>query len=152
MIDIAHIHPMLVHFPLALLPVALVFQSIALARGGGLFDRQCLSTTGLAILVVAAAGAGVAAIFGDIALDKAVDNGFLLSQLESHEELGKSSALLLVALAAVDGWLYWRQSVSRLASWVMLATGTAVLVLLLVTAGFGGQLVYDLGVNVTHVR
>ncbi len=40
MIDLAHIHPMLVHFPLALLPVALALQGIALARGQGLFERE----------------------------------------------------------------------------------------------------------------
>jgi uncharacterized membrane protein len=152
MIDLAHIHPMLVHFPLALLPVALVLQGIALARGQGLFERECLSTTGLAILMVAAAGAGIAAIFGDIALDIAVSAGFAPSQLEGHEELGMTSALLLIALASLEGALYWRRASSRLASWGMLVAGAALFALLVVTAAFGGHLVYGLGVNVAGVR
>ncbi len=142
---------MLVHFPLALLPVAIALQGIALARRQSIFERGCLSTTGLAILAVAAAGAGFAAIFGDIALDMAVSAGFSPSQLEDHEELGKISALLLIALAAVEGGLYWRRASSRLASWSMLAAATALFVLLLVTAAFGGHLVYELGVNVGPV-
>jgi uncharacterized membrane protein len=152
MIDLAHIHPMLVHFPLALLPVALVLQGIALARGKSLFGRECLSTTGLAIFVVAAAGAGVAAIFGDIALDIAVSAGFAPSQLEGHEEMGKASALLLIALASLEAVLYWRRTGSRPTSWGMLTAGAALFALLLVTAAFGGHLVYGLGVNVAGVR
>lgn len=149
MIDIAHIHPMLVHFPLALLPVALCAQLVAAFKGQGLFEHSCPSTIGVALIVVAAAGAIVAAVFGDIALDQAIASGVPADSLETHETLGQLSAVLLSALALSELWLYRKAShhvaVNR-SIWVL---ELVVLTILLSTAWFGGQLVYDLGVNVT---
>ena len=133
MINIAHIHPMLVHFPLALMPVALGAQLLALVKGQGLFERHCLSSTGVMLVVLAAIGAVCAAVFGDLALDQAVAAGVPLASLETHEELGQSSAILLSVLAVCEVWLY-RKSASgaawNLGLWL---TGVAVLVLLLIS-------------------
>lgn len=149
MIDIAHVHPMLVHFPLALLPVAVAAQAISVARGGSLFTRTCWANTGFMLLVLSAAGAILAAIFGDLALDKAIDSGVALSQMEGHEELGMLSAWLVAGLTAVEGWFYYRAVDSRPLSIAAVVAGVALLAVVLTTAWFGGHLVYDLGVNVS---
>jgi len=149
MINIAHIHPMLVHFPLALVPVALGAQLLALSKGQGLFDRSCLSSSALVLIVLAAAGAIVAAIFGDIALDQAVASGVPPASLETHEDLGQSSAVLLSVLAVIEMWLYRRADARKVVNRGFWIAGLAVLTLLLTTAWFGGQLVYESGVNVT---
>lgn len=149
MIDIAHIHPMLIHFPLALIPVALLAQAIALIKGQGLFGRNCLSGSGLALIVLAALGALVAAFFGDIALDKAVESGVPLATMETHEELGITTAILISLLAIIELALFWRQAESRKISLLAFGAGVVVLIVLLTTAAFGGRLVYEQGVNVT---
>ncbi len=151
MIDITHIHPMLVHFPLALVPVALGVQLYALLRGQGLFGRGCAQVTGLGLLALAALAAVVAAMFGDVALDAAVDAGVPDNLLEEHEDLGQMSAVLLVLLTAVGGWLFRRRPDPGTADRVFWLAGAGVLAVLLVTAWHGGHLVYDLGVNV-HIR
>ncbi|HXK55658.1 MAG TPA: DUF2231 domain-containing protein [Gammaproteobacteria bacterium] len=148
MIDVAHIHPMLVHFPLALMPLAVVAQLITVSRGRSLFTRSCLANAGILLLALAAAGALAAAVFGDLALDKAVDAGVALSQMEEHEELGMLSAWVLAGLIAVEGWFYYRKVEARLVSIAALLAGSGMLVMLLTTAWFGGNLVYGLGVNV----
>jgi len=148
MIDIAHIHPMLVHFPLALLPVVLGIQFFTLIRGESLFDRCCAQNCALGLLVLAAVTAVAAATFGDMALDKAVASGVKLSLLESHEELGQASAALLVLITLAGGWLFKVQALSMKVSWGFWLAGVAVFVVLLITAWHGGHLVYDLGVNV----
>ncbi len=63
LIDLAHIHPMLVHFPVALLPVALSTQAITVAKGQSLFERSCSAQTGFWLTML------TAAIFGDLAPD-----------------------------------------------------------------------------------
>jgi len=151
MIDITHIHPMLVHFPLALVPVALGIQLYALLKGQGLFGRGCAQVTGLGLLALAAVIAVVAAMFGDVALDAAVDAGVPDDLLEDHEDLGQISAILLVLISIAGGWLFRRQPSPGKADWAFWLAGAGVLVVLLVTAWHGGHLVYDHGVNV-HIR
>ncbi len=148
-IDIAHIHPMLVHFPLALFPVVLGVQFYALIRGQGLFCQGCAQSFTIGLLALAAVTAVTAAMFGDMALDKAVASGVKLSLLESHEYLGQASATLLVLMALAGGWLFKVQEPSMKVSWGFWLTGVAVFVVLLITAWHGGHLVYDLGVSVT---
>jgi len=148
-IDIAHIHPMLVHFPLALFPVVLGIQFFALIRGQSLFGRGCPQRAATGLLALAAISAVAAATFGDMALDKAVASGVKISLLESHEDLGQASAVLLVLLALAEGWLFKVRTPSLKVSWGFWLAGLAIFVVLLITAWHGGHLVYDLGVNVT---
>ncbi len=148
-INIAHIHPMLVHFPLALFPVVLGIQFVVLIRGQTLFDRGCPQSSAMGLLVLAAVAAVAAATFGDMALDKAVASGVKLSLLESHEELGQASATLLVLMALAGAWLFKVQAPSMKVSWSFWLAGAAIFVVLIITAWHGGHLVYDLGVNVT---
>ncbi len=151
MIDLAHIHPMLVHFPLALLPVALGFQLYALVRGESLFSRGWAQNAAMVLLMLAATAAVAAAMFGDVALDQAVATGVSESLLDTHEDLGMTSAVLLVLLALGDGWLFWRRQSSMKVSWGFWLVGAVVFLVLIVTAWHGGRLVYDLGINV-HLK
>ncbi len=151
MIDITHIHPMLVHFPLALVPVVLGIQLYALLRGQGLFGRGCAQSSAMGLLALAAVAAVVAVMFGDIALDAAVDAGIPDEQLEDHEDLGQISAVLLVLMTVVGGWLFRQRTAPGKADWAFWLACVGVFAILLVTAWHGGHLVYDLGVNV-HIK
>ncbi|MCB1722864.1 MAG: hypothetical protein KDJ39_04145 [Gammaproteobacteria bacterium] len=84
-------------------------------------------------------------MFGDIALDEAVDAGVAFHSLEGLEELGQPGAAITVGLALVIGRFFRRQSVSCTLSWGGFTTGLAVVP---TTAWFGRQHAYDLGVNV----
>lgn len=147
-IDIAQIHPMLVHFPLALMPVALAYQALTIKRRASLSTPGLLSNTNLSLLVLAAIGGSLAAIFGDIAFEAALKKGFSVAQLEGHEELGTATAVVLVGLAIVQSFFFWRGKASRRLDWTLFGFSVVTLGLLLTTAWFGGHLVYDLGVNV----
>ncbi len=148
MIDLQHIHPIMVHFPLAILPLAVVLQWWVVAKGGSQFSRDCAARTIMGLVVVAALGALVAAAFGDMALDFAIDHGVPEARLEEHEELGTLSAWLLVGLAVLQGWFYATENRAKLVNLLMTFGATAVLGLVLATAYHGGELVYKLGVNV----
>lgn len=153
MIDIAHVHPMLVHFPIVLFLVAIAIDFVVLLRKGGLASRDCLPTVGLGALLLAVLAAIAATTFGDIALDKAVALGFDKAALERHEELGFTTLWILIALAVWQTFSRWRgMRMSASTGWVFFTVSLVGAGVLLTAAYFGGELVYSLGVNVAPVR
>lgn len=153
MIDIAHIHPMIVHFPIVFFVTALGLELIVLGRRGDLTARQCLSNTALAALVLAALAAVVAASFGDMALDKAVDRGFAKGPLEEHEDLGMTTMFYFCVLALVQLVAWWRRiPLSGSRGVIFFVLGLIGFAILITTAYHGGDLVYRLGVNVEAVK
>jgi len=153
MVAIERVHPMLVHFPIALFILVLALDTVVVARGGNLAARQGLPPVTLAILVIGAVLAAVAALFGDLALDRAVDLGFPEAPLEIHEALGISTLALFGGLAAVRLFAGWQGvQLAGLRAWGIVFVSLIGVGLLLTTAYYGGYLVYDLGVNVIAVR
>jgi len=150
MISIALVHPMLVHFPIVLLITAGSLDVIILLIKKDLANRQCLPLVALSALLLGTMSAGIAAIFGDIALDKAISLGFPRGPLETHETL----ALITIAVFSVYCLLrllaLWRRIPLRgRIGWVSALPGMVGVVLLIFTAYYGGELVYHFGVNVT---
>ena len=150
MISIAIIHPMLVHFPIVFLITAVAADIILLLTKKDLADRQCLPMIGLSALLLGTLSAGLAAIFGDIALDQAVSLGFPTGPLETHETL----ALITIAVFSIHCLLrllaLWRRHPLRgFIGWISALPGMVGVVLLIFTAYYGGELVYHFGVNVT---
>ena len=149
MISIAMVHPMLVHFPIVLLITACSLDIIVLLIKKDLANRQCLPLVALSVLLLGTMSAGIAAIFGDIALDKAISLGFPRGPLETHEAL----ALITIAVFSVHCLLrllaLWRRIPLRgRIGWVSALPGMVGVVLLIFTAYYGGELVYHYGVNV----
>ncbi len=153
MIDIAHIHPMLVHFPIVLFLLAVAIDFLVLLKGGDLTAKACLPTTGLIALFLAALAAIAAAIFGDIALDKAVELGFKKAPLEQHETLGLTTLWILIGLTLWQVFSRWRGiSLDAGKGWAFFAISLLGVGALLTAAYFGGELVYTIGVNVAPVH
>jgi uncharacterized membrane protein len=153
MLDIAHIHPMLVHFPIVLFLLSITSAVIVLVQGGDLTQRACLPSIALGALILGALFAIAAAVFGDIALDQAVSLGFPKDPLEAHEELGLMTTWLFAALAVVQGLAWWRRfSLKGSRGWIVTLVGVAGCVVLLLAAYRGGNLVYNIGVNVLAVK
>ena len=149
MISIAMVHPMLVHFPIVLLITACSLDIIVLLIKKDLANRQCLPLVALSALLLGTMSAGIAAIFGDIALDKAISLGFPRGPLETHETL----ALITIAVFSVHCLLrllaLWRRHPLRgFIGWISALPGMVGVVLLIFTAYYGGELVYHFGVNV----
>lgn len=152
MISISLIHPMLVHFPIVFLTVAVAMDIIGLSIKKNLADREGLPLISLSALLLGTLSAGIAAIFGDMALDRAVSLGFSAGPIEVHETL----ALITIAVFSLYCLLrllaVWRRySLSGLVGWLSAMLGMLGVVLLITTAYYGGELVYHFGVNVAPV-
>ena len=152
MISISLIHPMLVHFPIVFLTVAVAMDIICLSIKKNLADREGLPLISFSALLLGTLSAGIAAIFGDIAFDRAVSLGFSAGPIETHETL----ALITIAVFSLYCLLrilaFWRRySLSGLVGWLSALPGMLGVVLLITTAYYGGELVYHFGVNVAPV-
>ncbi len=144
-----HIHPMIVHFPIVLALVALAFDLWWLARGRTAAAPLIRLRTGTVLLALGAVAAVVAFIFGDMAYDIAVSKGVPEATLETHEGWGTTTMVVYLVVAAVRLFLWWRGLDQRPAGIALAVIASAtVAVMVVITAYFGGHLVYDLGVNV----
>lgn len=153
MIDIVHIHPMLVHFPIVLLPLSALLYLLAAIRGDDLGSRRGLSLLALLCLVAGVLTALLAAAFGDVALDAALDKGFDEAPLEAHEEMAGPTIIVFGLLLLAQAFALWKAIPLKGGRAWLLTVGAVVGVgLLLTTAYHGGQLVYELGVNVAPVK
>jgi len=152
MIDLVHIHPMLVHFPIVLFLLGAALELLVMIRRGDLAARQCLTNSALALIVLAALAASVTAFFGDVALDHAVALGFPKAPLERHGDLGFTTMWFFIAYAALYLLAWWRRfPLAGGRGWLWFILSLAGVALVLVTAYFGGDLVYRIGVNVSPV-
>jgi uncharacterized membrane protein len=152
MIPVQHIHPMLVHFPIVFVFVLALFDVVATLRGATVTGRTTAGHVSAAIAVAAALSAILAMVFGGMALSHAEAGGFSSDIAEIHEGLGEAVAITLGLWAAIRAFLWWRDMrLSGFASAVVPSVAVIGAVLVTATAYFGGELVYQLGVNVTKV-
>jgi uncharacterized membrane protein len=152
MIPVQHIHPMIVHFPIVLIFLLAAFDLIAVARGHQVSGRTTAGNISTSIAVLAAISALAAMAFGGMALDFAESGGFSSDVAEIHESLGTSVAIVLSVWALVRAVLWWGNWNIRGAFAAVFPLAAIVGAgLVVATAYYGGQLVFDLGVNVVKV-
>ncbi len=150
MIAITDIHPMLVHFPIVLWICAGTISVAVLIRGGDMSARLRWPMVASYSLLAGSVIAIVAAVFGDIASDKAVATGFPIGPIETHE-VAAVTTIIIFKLHLLIRWLaIWRKYPLRgVRGWLAELPGLVGIAGLLTTAYLGGQLVYHMGVNVT---
>ena len=149
MISIALIHPMLVHFPIVLFLGAVAAGCWVLARGADLSGREYLPEMALAFLILGLMFACLAAVFGDIAMDKAVSAGFPAAPIERHETFAMTTLGLFAFQTVVRLFAFWKHiPLAKVRGWLAEIPGFSGAACLIATAYYGGELVYHFGVNV----
>jgi uncharacterized membrane protein len=148
-IALPNLHPALVHFPIALISVALLGDILlALRRLPDAFD------TPTAVLWALAALSGLAAYIAGESAHEAFENmGEVVHQaMEAHEEAALPALVLIFGVAGLRAFDLW--SAARTPGrtprwrWTALAMGIGAQVLILRAADLGGGLVYQHGVGV----
>ncbi len=131
---LAPFHPQLVHAPIALVIVSLVFDLI-----GRAFDRDWWRKAAMAMLVVGALGATAAVLSGLPSGERAEKSGVPEEAVDAHEEAA------LLALWLTTGAVLARIVAARFpqVSIVALVIHLAAAVTVGVAAHRGGKLVFD---------
>src|SRR5690625_2887530 len=137
MLRLHEIHPIAVHLPIAMLPVA-----IGADLAGSANDDEALLSFGQKAIAVAAAGAGFSVLTGLIAGEEVNVEGKPRDMLMTHRNLN------LAAAGVAMGMAIWRANRSR-PSIGYLGLGLIGTALLGYTGYLGGKIVYEAGAGVT---
>ncbi|HHI70744.1 MAG TPA: hypothetical protein ENJ91_07060 [Rhodobacteraceae bacterium] len=147
---IEQFHPMILHFPIVLIMILAVHDLFGLWRGLPLGGRGTYATVATAIAIAAGGTALIAASLGDVAVDVALQNGVSEALVETHEDLGSAAAALFGLWAALRAFVWWRPiEISGGKATLLALIDIGLVLLIIVVAYFGGQLVYEHGVNVS---
>ncbi len=136
------LHPAVVHFPIALTFVALLFE--ALSRTG---RWRSLEGAAVFLVVLAAMGSVPAFVTGKLAHEEAVVSPEVRQLLEQHESLGVSVMVGLLLLAGARLVLAWADRHHGWPAWLYLGVLALAAALVAYQAHLGGRLVYDHGVG-----
>ncbi|HEX6053046.1 MAG TPA: DUF2231 domain-containing protein [Gemmatimonadaceae bacterium] len=130
------IHPSLVHYPLALLPLSIGADLIGRATGS-----KAIKDLGRTTIPLAAASAAAAAVAGLVAQEEVNATGEARDKLVTHRNLN------LGMVGAATAMAIWRSRHEE-ATPGYLALGLAGLATMMYTAYLGGNMVYEHGVGV----
>lgn len=135
------IHPMVVHFPIALLTTSVACDALAFWWKPDKFREASLL-----MLVIGVMSAGVAVVTGHFAEETVEHSGIPEQALEIHEALGMATFWVFAGLLGlrVAMLLEWMPQKPVLA----LLIGVIGVIVLLVASYFGGDLVYNFGAGV----
>jgi len=141
--DWPRIHAMLVALPVALLPIAVMFDFIGLVR-----KNEALRRTGLVLLLIGSLGAGAAVLAG-LKTKGVIDHGNAIHHLmEEHEHL---ALYTLGTFAVVLLWRLWRErrmgQGERIATFALSLIGLGFLA---DTGHHGGKLVFEHAAGVSN--
>jgi uncharacterized membrane protein len=152
MIPIQHIHPMVVHFPIVLIILMAAVDTFASFRGISVTGRTTAGNLSVSLSLMTGVFAIAAFIFGGYALNVAESGGFHSDVAEMHESLGEAVAIVTSIYAAFRAAMWLKDiRLKGPLSFALPIMGIAGCVLVAATAYFGGQLVYELGVNVAKI-
>jgi uncharacterized membrane protein len=139
-----YLHPILIHFPIVLLLIAVLLEGIAFFH-----PDPRLRWAGKLLLLLGAVSTLFAFVCGNFAELWAARSGISQEALEYHELLATITSWLFVGLT---GWrLLMRDETGRVWRGVWLLVGVVGCILLIVTGHHGAGLVYEHGAAVHNV-
>lgn len=136
------LHPAIVHFPIALL-----IASVMLDACGVGFRRASLTQAGFYTLIIGSLGATAAVLSGP---EQAAKDAASLTILHRHELFAALTVLCCLILVGMR--LGNAEGLFGTGVFGYLALGGVLIVCIVLTGYFGGQMVYDYGVGVSQLQ
>ena len=137
MFNTDHIHPMLVHFPIALITIGFMAELIYI-----FFKKErCLSRTGLYLMFFGTIGAIAAYLAGDFFTNEMTGEPGKVR--ETHELFASITMYTMIVASILRIWLiYKKQEESRL-KWLVFCLYAIGTVAVGITGFYGGSLVFN---------
>lgn len=153
--DLTHLHPMIVHFPIALLIVGFLFEI-----AGAITKRESFTQTAFYLIILGALGVIAAFITGDQAGSGITEEGALKQALENHEDAATLTIWIVSIAAAFRIALVLLKKFKGVLKMVSLALFLIAVLAIARTGYYGGELVYkhaagvqlDLGLGVNSTE
>jgi|SRR5450759_901270 uncharacterized membrane protein len=138
MFNTAHLHPMIVHFPVALITVGFIAEVVSLFFK----SEKCLSKTGFYLMVLGTLAAIAAWSTGQLFTNEP-SQGEIVRVFEKHETGALITMILMIIGSAFRIWLVMQKKEETQLKWI--AFGFYLLGFAAVTfTGFmGGTMVYN---------
>ncbi len=136
--DLTYLHPMIVHFPIALLIIGF-FSDVT----GLLLKRQFFNWVGFYLLILGTLGLIAAFVTGNIAGDGLVEEGPLKRALEIHESSAELTLWIMAAAALFRLGMLLAKKSSGNWRWIAVGLYFIGVISLARTGHYGGQLVFN---------
>ncbi|MFB6342295.1 DUF2231 domain-containing protein [Saccharicrinis sp. FJH62] len=137
MIDTTHLHPMIVHFPIALLIVGFVFDIVSL-----FFKKEFFSRAGFTLLILGALGTVAALLSGELAGSGIAEEGMLKQALEIHESAAELTIWLVSITALYRIVVVYLKKYSGILKVLSMVLFFASVLAIARTGYYGGELVF----------
>ncbi len=137
MFDISHIHPMIVHFPIALLIFGFLADLISVV-----FKKAFFGKAGLYLLIFGTLGVIAAYFSGNIAGDGLTEAGPLKNAIEFHQNTALISLWIMVLTSFVRIGFIMMKKYEGAFKWAALLLFFAGVLSIARTGYYGGELVF----------
>jgi uncharacterized membrane protein len=138
MLDTAHLHPMVVHFPIALIYVGFLAEFLSLI----IKKEKCLSRTGFYLLMLGTLSAIVAWSTGQLFTDEPAQ-GAIVAIFSKHETGGLVTMILMIAASLFRLYLVIRKQEESSLKWVAFGIYFLAFAAVTFTGLMGGTMVYE---------
>ena len=137
MFDTGLLHPMIVHFPIALLIIGFAFDIAGLTS-----KKEFFSKAGFYLLILGTLGVVAAYFSGNSAGEGIEEIGALEQALETHEHAAQLSLWLMLGASLVRIALVWTKKYSGIVKYAAILIFLAGVLSIARTGYYGGELVY----------
>lgn len=142
--EVINIHPVFVHFPIALFPTTFLFYFI-----GIVFRREKILFAGRLLLLLALVATAITVITGELAKDSFSHSHVVHTMMLTHEKIG-IAVLVLGGLLVL--WSFFVREGNNKKPWVFLLLLAFTTLLVLQNGDVGGRMVFVEGAAVKAVE
>ncbi len=142
--DLTHLHPMIVHFPIALLIIGFLVDAVSMV-----VKRDFLNKTGFILLLLGTLGAIAAYFSGASAAEGVIEAGSLKDAVEIHKSAAELTLLIVIAAALFRTILVMARKYAGAYKWIAFAVFFAGVLAVSRTGYYGGELVFKHAAGVT---
>jgi uncharacterized membrane protein len=137
MFNIDHLHPMMVHFPVALIIVGFITEVVSLFFK----SEKCLSKTGFYLMLLGTLSAIVAWSTGQLFTNHP-DEGEILNVFQKHETGALITMLAMIVASALRIWLMAKNKEESSLKWIVFVFYLLGFIAVAFTGFMGGIMVF----------